>query len=88
MSWTRTTFEGKTCYEQNGKRLFRTQDIDALEEAERRNSEAQREEMQSHIIRVNEEMTYNNEGNQNSKYDGLIVLFMMIFFILMAIFNS
>ena len=45
MSWNITTHEGKKCYEQAGQRLFRTQDIDALEAAERRQIEQDRENM-------------------------------------------
>ena len=86
MSWKRTTHECKTCYERNGQRLFRTQDIDALEEAERRDSERENEKMRFYNP-PEEERIYDNEDNEDSKYDGLIVLFMLIFFILMYIFN-
>lgn len=42
MGWNVTDYEGKVCYERDGMRVFRTQDIDAIErqekiEAEQRN---------------------------------------------------
>lgn len=35
MGWNVTSHEGKTCYERDGMRVFRTQDIDAIEKQER-----------------------------------------------------
>lgn len=36
MSWNVTDYEGTTCYERDGMRVFRTQDIDAIDREEQR----------------------------------------------------
>ncbi len=91
MSWNKTIYEGKTCYEQGGQRLFRTQDIDALEEAEKRQSKIDREKVKSDRIG---EYDYddiifhdNHEVQKNSKYDVVIVVIVIAFFVLMYFIN-
>ena len=63
MSWNVTEYEGVKCYEQDGQRLFRTQDIDTIEAAERRQAEINREQMKYDRIRYIDECDRTYDGD-------------------------
>lgn len=74
MGWNVTEYEGKKCYERGGVRVFRTQDIEALDRQEQLEIDQRDESFQHRFDEIEDAF----EPEENSTSTTIIILIMLI----------
>jgi len=82
MGWNVTSHEGKKCYERDGMRVFRTQDIEAIERQERIESDQRNDSMRW------DEKEYEIHESDLTTTQTLIIFGMVIAAVLYLIFGN
>jgi hypothetical protein len=88
MSWHKNTQGGKVCWErQDGARLYSTQEIDALEAFERKQSEERNKSLMHNHIRYSDELDRNiDQDLYNEEMSPITVIILLCMFIGAIIF--
>jgi len=79
MSWNKTDYEGRICYERNGMRVFSTDDIDAIEKSRASHSSRTDEYIPYEYPDLDDEYPNTPEP---PNFNWMAVLIVVVFFII------
>lgn len=88
MGWNRTDYDGRTCYERNGQRLFSTEEIDALDRFEKEQSKKRKSDFKEWQDKRITHEANEYEPNEHDPVSTMITLVVLVGLALLFLFST